>query len=90
LASGLAVVASDVGGNCELIRHGENGLVVPADAAEPLAAALRLLSDRPDLLATLRDGARTAVERYSWDAVAERYLAVYREVVRPATRRRAA
>lgn len=90
LASGLPVVASDVGGNREMIKPGENGLLVPSDSPDAVAAALQALDGRPDLLARLREGARRTAPRYSWEAVADRYLALYREVVGTAAGRRAA
>jgi len=45
--SGTPVVASDAGGNPELVRDGENGLLVPTGDPKSTAAALiRLLEDR--------------------------------------------
>jgi len=47
LAAGKPVIATDVGGNRELVRNEETGLLVPPDDPEALAAAmLRLLDDR--------------------------------------------
>jgi glycosyltransferase involved in cell wall biosynthesis len=40
MAAGRPVVATDVGGVREAVRHGENGLLVPARAPEQLAAAV--------------------------------------------------
>ncbi len=46
LAMGRPVVATDVGGNKELVRDGETGILVPPDDPEALAAAiLKLLGD---------------------------------------------
>ena len=50
MAAGTPIVASNVGGIPDLVRNGDNGLLVPADDTESLALAIdRLLSD-----ATLR------------------------------------
>lgn len=45
-ATRLAIVATQVGGNPEIVRDGQTGLLVPPGEAEPLFAALdRLLGD---------------------------------------------
>src|SRR5574341_950020 len=41
LRAGTPVIASDKGGNPEVIRHGENGLLVPYVNVEALATALQ-------------------------------------------------
>ena len=39
---GVPVIATNVGGTCEIVRDGENGLILPADlTAETLAAKIR-------------------------------------------------
>lgn len=65
LMLGKPVVATDVGGNGELIRDGENGLLIPANDTKALTATLeRLLSDSA-LRARLAQGALEARERFS-------------------------
>ncbi|MEA5153899.1 glycosyltransferase [Raineyella sp.] len=70
LACGLPVIATRVGFAPDLL-DGHNGLLIDRDAAS-LAAALRRLEAAP--LAPWRDAARATAERWSWDAVAARYL----------------
>jgi len=46
MASGVPVVATDVGGNRELVRHGETGFLVPPGSEQLLAEAIgQLLCD---------------------------------------------
>jgi glycosyltransferase involved in cell wall biosynthesis len=46
MSSGVAVIASDVGGNPEIIHSGENGLLVPPNDSKSLAnAVITLLAD---------------------------------------------
>lgn len=88
LASGLPAVATDVGGNREIVHHGENGLLCEPESPAALAAAVgRLLTDA-SLAAGLRAGGARLIARFDWDAVADRYIDLYREVI--AARRHAA
>lgn len=81
LASGLPVVATDIGGNREIVRPEVNGLLCQPESAAALAAAMeRLLADSP-LVARLREAAVPSVAGHDWPRVAERYVEVYRSVV---------
>jgi glycosyltransferase involved in cell wall biosynthesis len=82
MSTGLACVVSDVPGNRALITHEVNGLVWGGDRAETLANLLCRLLDDPVLRERLGSAARqTIIENYSLDAVAEQYIAVYRQVI---------
>jgi glycosyltransferase involved in cell wall biosynthesis len=82
MATGLPVVSTAVGGAREVVVHGENGLLVPPQKPAALAGALLTLLGDAALRNRLGRNARTTVERrYSWDAVSERYLACYEQVV---------
>ncbi len=77
MASGLAVAATRIAGNEELVVIGETGFLVPPDDPAALADVLaRLIADRT-LCARLGAAGRDKVVRdYSWRAVAEAYLAL--------------
>ena len=47
LASGLPIIATDVGNNAELVVNGRNGFLIPAGDPDALAAALRTLIEDP-------------------------------------------
>lgn len=67
MALGRPAVASPVGVNTEIVRHGENGLL--ADGEEEWYRALRRLAGDPGLRRRLgREARRTVVERYSVDS----------------------
>jgi len=92
LASGVPAVATDVGGNREIVRHEENGLLCDPDSPAAIAAAVGRLLDDAALAAGLRAGAARLIARFDWDAVADRYIDLYREVIaarRPASARAA-
>ena len=77
MAAGRAVVASRVGGVPELVREGENGLLVAPGDPHLLADALWELSSRPDEAARLGQNGAQRVRAFDWDAIAGEYLAVY-------------
>ncbi|WP_138735916.1 glycosyltransferase [Modestobacter excelsi] len=80
MAAGLPVVASDVGGIPEVVRHGETGLLVPPGDVTALAAALDRLVADPGLRDRLAAGARRRAADYSWPALAARVADLYRRV----------
>ncbi|AZO34679.1 glycosyltransferase [Mesorhizobium sp. M2A.F.Ca.ET.037.01.1.1] len=84
MASGKAVVATDIGGMPDIVDHGETGLLVPSGDAHALASAMqRLLEDRA-LLARLEATGLARIERLKAGAVVTRIEQVYRDVLRPA------
>lgn len=70
MASGAAVIATTVSGLPELVQHEINGLLVPAEDPEALAAALQRLLDDPALRRRLGEAARRTVEA-EFDAARE-------------------
>ena len=79
LCRGRPVVATSVGGITDLVRDGENGLLVPSRDPRALADALvQVLSD-PELAARLAAGARPSVE--PWLATPEDYARRTRALV---------
>ena len=78
MASALPVVATEVGGNAELVQSGWNGMLVPPRSPELLADALSDYCRSPEL--GRRHGARgrrLVLAEHSLAAMAGAYLAVY-------------
>ena len=83
MAAGCPVVAADVPGCREAVRHEHNGLLVPAREAEPLARALtRLLCDPVERRAMGRAGRQEAMAGFSQGQVIAETLRLYAEVRR--------
>lgn len=78
MASGLPVVVTDVGGISEVVRNGENGLLVPARDARALAEALARLAREPKLRQVLGTRARENARRFSWERHAKEALELAR------------
>jgi alpha-maltose-1-phosphate synthase len=96
MACETAVVATATGGIPEVVADGETGLLVPIEQVtdgsgtplDPdrfvadLAAALTTVLSDPERAAEMgRAGRRRAVEHFSWSAIAERTMEVYRSVI---------
>jgi glycogen(starch) synthase len=78
---GLAVVAADVGGPSEILRHGQTGLLFPPRDDKALATALRWIVANPlELRRIAVAGARDVRERWLWDKKVPVMLDVYREL----------
>jgi glycosyltransferase involved in cell wall biosynthesis len=91
MASGTALVASDVGALAEVVgRDGRAGILVPAGDVQALTAALtRLLGDSA-LRAGIGAAGRSRVEeRFSWTATAQATVDVYRQAIADAATRQA-
>ncbi|HSV46861.1 MAG TPA: TIGR04063 family PEP-CTERM/XrtA system glycosyltransferase, partial [Ramlibacter sp.] len=81
MAQGRVLVASDVGGHKELIRHGETGQLFQAGSAESLATTLSDLLDQRTSWAGLRAAGRRFVEsERNWAASVANYVAAYRRL----------
>ncbi len=79
MASGLAVLASRVGGTPEAVEHGVSGFLFSAGDAQELTAELKKFLERPELALVMGQAARkAALERFSLDSIAERYERLYR------------
>ena len=69
LAAGTPVLATATGGVAEVVRDGENGLLVPSGAPEALAGAIRRYFADGDLRERLRAAAASSVADYAPERV---------------------
>lgn len=82
MATGLPSVATDIGGNTDLVRHDIEGRLVPAGDAPALGAAL-IGTLSPGERERLGGSARARVIReYSLESTADRLSALYRRLAR--------
>ena len=81
-ACGRAIVTTDAPGCREIVREGENGLLVPIRDSKALGDALRLLIESAPLRALMAaKGREIAVAEFSVERVVDETLGVYRELL---------
>jgi phosphatidylinositol alpha-1,6-mannosyltransferase len=82
MASGLPIVATDVGGLRDYVTPGVNGTLTPkGDAGAFARALLEYLTDRPRAAVVGERNRRDSVERFSWATSAANMRAVYQRVI---------
>ncbi|WP_422927065.1 glycosyltransferase family 4 protein [Singulisphaera sp. PoT] len=83
MATGLPCVATDIGGNSDLLENGV-GRLVPSNDPEGWARTLIEVLTQPDLKRQLGESARGLIEReFALPVVIDRYLALYRRILTP-------
>jgi glycosyltransferase involved in cell wall biosynthesis len=80
MASGVPVVATDIPGARDLIRHSENGWLVPPADFKSMAEAICGLIASQSLRYSLARRAEDTVQQYSNEAVANRYASIYQSL----------
>ena len=82
MAAGLPIVATEVEGIAELVRDGINGIVVPPDSPEPLAAAIRRLVDQPEFVTKAGTTSQDIAEKeFTEENSLRRYSNLYRSLL---------
>jgi glycosyltransferase involved in cell wall biosynthesis len=82
LSSGLAVLASDIGGVRPLIDHNRTGILFASGSSDDLAG--KLLALLPDAVAIERLGVEARnemIEKYSFGKIADEYVNLYDHVI---------
>lgn len=84
-ASGLPVVSTNAGGVPAILEDGVQGLLAPVGDHEAVARQILRLLDDQALANRLTDAARASCEAYSWEAIRDQWLALYRRLDRRRT-----
>lgn len=81
-ASGLPVIATEVGEIPQIISKGETGLLVRPKDVDGLAKAINELLDNPELTAKMgRAGRERIMKNYSWEVICERLEEGYQGIL---------
>ena len=78
MASALPVLATAVGGNADLVMHGQTGLIIPAADPAAMAREIARLASSPQQARVLGEAGRRRVEAtFSLQAMVSTYQKVY-------------
>jgi glycosyltransferase involved in cell wall biosynthesis len=82
MSMGVPVVATDVGGNKELVENEKTGLLVPPGDSGALAeAVIRLLGDKSLAKSCAEEASRRVRNNYSIDAMVDNTIALYQKLI---------
>ena len=82
LACGTPMVAFDVGGVSDMVRHNETGYLARYRDSADLAHGITTLLENPDLSQTMSENCRAIAEKeYGIDLQVQRYLDLYQTVI---------
>jgi glycosyltransferase involved in cell wall biosynthesis len=79
MASGLPIVTTECEGLEELIN--DNGIVVGDADAQIIALSIERITKDIDLYKNMSVVSRNKAEHFSWNAAAEKYIALYKSVI---------
>ena len=88
MAAGRAIVATRVGGVPEIVADDVNGVLVPPEDVNALAAAIGRLAADPAARDRLGTEGHRVVQRFTWAAIADQYMTVYADATRAYRSRR--
>jgi len=81
MAAGCVAVGSAGEGIADVIRHGENGYLVPPGDAEALAGTLRMLLEGGEEVEAARRRGMATAQALTWRSNAERCVSLYRRAI---------
>jgi glycosyltransferase involved in cell wall biosynthesis len=82
MACGKPVIATNIGGPAEIIQDGVDGILVPPSNPEAIAQQIvRLIENRNERRRLGERARETALNRFSWSKIAEKYHQLYSELL---------
>jgi len=80
MAAGKPVIATDTGGNPELVIDGETGFLIPHEDADELISKIKILLENPDKRKEMGSmGMQKIKDSFSLDSMVEQFIAIFRD-----------
>ena len=87
MAAGLTLITSGTGGSCEIVEHGQDGLIFETENPLDLAECLSSLPAQPDIWEALtHNGQQKAISRFSQTKAVEQLESILYELVAASSR----
>jgi len=81
MACNTVVIASNVGGNTELIENNINGILIDSKEIDSFVEQITTLLNNVELRKSLENQALNTVKKYDWSHVGNLYLKIYESVL---------
>lgn len=82
MASGCITIGTEGEGIADLIVHGENGFLVPADDPDAIVRVIEWCLAHPDEADRIARNGNNAARELTWGKNADRYLTLFRELMK--------
>jgi glycosyltransferase involved in cell wall biosynthesis len=79
MAAGLPIITTDGPGCRDVVRKGQDGMMVRAGDPEALAAAMIEIANNEELRRHYAERAKRRAAAFSWDIIVDRYMELYQE-----------
>jgi glycosyltransferase involved in cell wall biosynthesis len=76
MTADVPVITTSVGGNLEIMKHGENGLLVEYNDEFDLVETIKMLLDKPELQRKLTNRAKKILGQFSSEIMLKRTLEI--------------
>lgn len=80
MATGKPIIGTRVGGISELVREGENAILVESESPQVLVEGIIQLLENPDLTKRFGEISKGIVKHFTWDKIVDRYISAYNSV----------
>ena len=88
MASECAPIATEIAGIPEMIRHGENGILIKPHSVDAIVQSVTALATDDNLRHKMaREGRKTAIEKFSWNDSISRMESCYGNIIESYTRK---
>jgi glycosyltransferase involved in cell wall biosynthesis len=81
MACNVPIIASNVGGNKELVINNENGFLIHPDSIDELNQKIILLSNDLNLVKKFGDKSSELIKNFEWSNIGKKYVQLYKSLL---------